>query len=203
MTIESIIQWLGGLFAFSILAFLLFGVWRGTQRQAGRTIGRKARWLFSPWFYLAASTLFFGLAYLGWIPLPWKVPPTARAWMLAIGALLYFPGLALVLWGRLELGKNYFVSTVISAQLFTGHQLVTSGPYAFVCHPLYTGLLLAAWGSLLIYFTWTTAYFAAAAPAILMRFRREEVALAEEFSEQWQEYCRRVPAFFPRLRRKR
>ena len=203
MTIVSIIQWLGGLFAVIILALLLFGVWRGTQRKAGRTIGLKGRWLRSQWVYLGLCALFIGLAYLGWIPLPWKVPPTAHAWMLAIGSLLYFPGLALVLWGRLALGKSYFVSTGLSAQLFTGHQLVTSGPYAIIRHPMYIGLLLAAWGSLLIYATWTTAYFAVAAPAILMRSRREEAALAEEFGEQWQEYCRRVPALLPRLRRKR
>ena len=85
MTIVSIIQWLGELFAFIILALLLFGVWRGTQRKAGRTIGLKGRWLRSPWVYLALCALFIGLAYLGWIPLPRKVPPTAHAWMLAIG----------------------------------------------------------------------------------------------------------------------
>ncbi len=203
MTLESIIQWLGGLFAFTMLGLLLFGIWRGTQRQAGRTIGLKASWLLSPWVYLVAAALFLGLAYLGWIPLPWKVLPSTRVWMLVIGALLYLPGLSLVLWGRLALGKNYFVSTAISAQLFTGHRLVTSGPYAFVRHPMYVGLLLAAWGSLLIYFTWTTAYFAVFAPAVLMRSRREEIALAAEFGEQWTEYCKRVPAFFPRLRKDR
>jgi protein-S-isoprenylcysteine O-methyltransferase Ste14 len=165
-------------------------------------IGPKASWLFSPWVYLVTSVLFLGLAYLGWIPLPWKAPPSARVWILVIGALLYFPGLSLVLWGRLTLGKNYFVSTSLSAQLFAGHQLVTSGPFALVRHPMYTGLLLAPWGSLLIYTTWTVAYFAVAAPAVLLRYRREEAALIEEFGRQWQEYFKRVPAFFPRLRRK-
>jgi protein-S-isoprenylcysteine O-methyltransferase Ste14 len=203
MTLERIIQWLGGLFAFTVLGLLLFGVWRGTKRKAGRTIGLKGSWLLSPWAYLVVSALFFGLAYLGWIPLPWKVSRSTREWMLVIGSLLYFPGLSLVLWGRLALGKNYFVSTGLSAQLFTGHQLVTSGPYAIVRHPIYTGLLLAAWGSLLIYATWTTAYFAVFAPAVLMRSRREEAALSEEFGEQWQEYYKRVPAFVPRLRKKR
>jgi len=203
MTLESIIQALGGLFAFTILGVLLLGVWRGMRRQAGRTIGRQGSWLRSPWFYLVASALFFGLACLGWIPLPWQVAPTTRVWMLVIGSLLYFPGLSLVLWGRLTLGKNYFVSTGLGAQLFADQQLVTGGPYAIVRHPMYIGLLLAAWGSLLIYATWTTVYFAVFAPAVLSRSKREEAALAAEFGEQWQAYCQRVPAFLPRWRRSR
>lgn len=197
---EAIVRWMSGLLAYAALGILLFSVWRGTQRQAGRTSGRGGGWLRSPIFYLAASALFFGLAYLGWIPLPWTVSPSARAWLLVLGSLLYFPGLILVLWGRLALGKNYFVSTVLGAQLFADHQLITSGPYAMVRHPMYVGLMLAAWGSLLIYATWTTVYFAVFAPALLMRARREEVALSAEFGAQWQDYCKRVPAFIPRRR---
>lgn len=200
MTLETSIRWMGGLLAFSTLAILLFGVWRGTQRQAGRTAGRAAAWLRSPVFYLAASALFFGIAWLGWIPLPVHFLPLHRTLMLTFGSLLYFPGLVFVLWGRLSLGKNYFVSTGMGAQLFSDQQLVTSGPYAIVRHPIYVGLALAAWGALLIYFTWTTAYFAVFAPLIALRARREEQALAAEFGEQWQDYCKRVPAFLPRLR---
>jgi protein-S-isoprenylcysteine O-methyltransferase Ste14 len=66
---------------------------------------------------------------------------------------------------------------------------------------MYIGLILASVGALLIYFTWTTVYFALFAPLTLVRARREEQALAAEFGERWQEYCKRVPAFFPRLRK--
>jgi protein-S-isoprenylcysteine O-methyltransferase Ste14 len=120
--------------------------------------------------------------------------------MLALGCLLYFPGMSLILWGRLVLAKNYFVSTGLGAQLFTEHQLVTNGPFAIVRHPMYTGLFLAALGSLLIYSTWTTLLFAFFAPFIYFRARREEAVLAVEFGEQWQQYCCRVPAFFPHLK---
>jgi protein-S-isoprenylcysteine O-methyltransferase Ste14 len=199
MTLETVIRWMGGLLAFSTLGFLLYSIWRGTQRQAGRTTGRNAAWLRSPVFYLAASAVFFGIAWLGWIPLPVSFPPLTRMIMLVVGVFLYFPGLAFVLWGRLALGKNYFVSTGMGAQLFSDQQLVTGGPYALVRHPMYTGLALAAWGALLIYFTWTTAYFAVFAPMLFLRARREEQALAAEFGEQWQEYCQRVPPFLPRF----
>ncbi len=199
--VDTLIRTLGGLLAFTTLGVLLYGIWRGTRRPAGLTTGWNGAWLRSPWFYLIISVLFFGVCYFGWIPLPWTISSFTRAWMLAIGSLLYFPGMSFVLWGRLALGKNYFVSTGFGAQLFAGHQLVTYGPFAIVRHPMYTGIILAAFGSLLIYFTWTTWLFACFAPLITLRARREEAALAEEFGEVWQDYCKRVPAFVPRLKR--
>ncbi len=200
MTLERIVQLAGGLFAYSTLAIVLYGVWRGTRRQAGRTVGLAGSWLRSWWFYLASSALFFSLAYLGWTPLPWTVLPQTRAWMLALGSLSYFPGMSFALWGRLALGKNYFVSTGFGAQLFEGHQLITSGPFAIVRHPMYSGLILAALGALLLYSTWTTLYFSCFALLLIVRARREEVALAAEFGEQWRDYCKRVPAFFPKFK---
>jgi protein-S-isoprenylcysteine O-methyltransferase Ste14 len=200
LTLETIIQWIGGLLALSALVILFYSIWRGAQRQAGRTAGNTGL-LRSPVFYFIASAFFFGVAWLGWIPLPLSFSPTARIIILILGCLLYFPGMIFMLWSRLELGKNYFVSTSMGAQLFADQQLVTSGPYAYVRHPMYIGLMLAAWGALLIYATWTTVYFAVFAPFLLVRTRREEQALAAEFGEQWQEYCKRVPAFFPRLRK--
>lgn len=121
--------------------------------------------------------------------------------MLAGGAVFYFPGMGLLLWGRLALGKNYFVSTGFGAQLFSDQQLVTTGPYRIVRHPMYAGLMLSAVGSLLIYTTWTTVFFVCFAPLMVRRAWHEENALSAEFGEQWQEYCKRVPAFIPRLRK--
>ena len=199
MTLETIIHWLGGLTAFSTLVILFYGIWRGSQQKAGRVTGNAGQLLRSSLFYFLASAFFFGLSYIGWIPLPWEISPQARVWMLVCGSLLYFPGMAFLLWARMTLGKYYFVSTAAGAQLFADHQLVKTGPYAIVRHPMYVGLTLAAWGALLIYFTWTTVYFACFAPLLAFRSYREEQALSAEFGEQWMEYCKRVPAFIPRL----
>jgi protein-S-isoprenylcysteine O-methyltransferase Ste14 len=199
VTLESVIQWIGGLLAYSTLGILFYGIWRGTQQKAGRVTGNASRILRSSLFYFLESAIFFGTAYFGWKPLPWDVSPQARVWMLVCGALLYFPGMVFLLWARLTLGKYYFVSTGFGAQLFTDHQLITKGPYAIVRHPMYVGLAFAAWGALLIYFTWTTVYFAVFAPLLAFRAYREEQALATEFGKQWTEYCKHVPAFIPRL----
>ena len=201
MDIKSIIQWFGGLLAYATLGVVLYGVWHGTRQQTGRTVGLAGGWLRSWWFYLASSLFFFGISYWSWKPFPLTFSPSVQVVMLIVGALLYFPGMLFLLWARLTLGKNYFVSTGFGAQLFKGHQLITNGPYAIVRHPMYEGLILAALGSLLIYTTWTTVYFACFAPLMFFRARREEKALSAEFGEQWQEYCKRVPAFIPQLRK--
>jgi protein-S-isoprenylcysteine O-methyltransferase Ste14 len=155
-TVEPLVRWLGGLLANITLAVLLYGIWTGTQRKTGRT----GTWLRSGWSYLITSALFFGVCFLGWRSLPLVVSPSTRLLMLAIGSLLYFPGMSLVLWARLILGKNYFASTGLGVQLFADHQLITSGAFAILRHPMYAGIILAGFGSLLLYATWTTLILA-------------------------------------------
>ena len=94
----------------------------------------------------------------------------------------------------LNLGKSFGI-------LIAYRELKDNGLYGIVRHPMYVGLILAALGSLLIYSTWTTVYFACFAPLMFFRARREEAALSAEFGEAWIQYCKRVPAFFPRLRK--
>ena len=198
---ETILRFLGGFLAYATLAVVFYGIWRGTRRPAGRTSGRAAGWLRSAVFYVLATAGFLGFSIYFWKPLPLDLPPGVRLALLIAGGIIYFPGIALVLWARLTLGKMYFVSTSFGAQLYADHKLVTNGPFAIVRHPMYLGLLVAALGSLLLYQTWTVLAYVLFAPFVLRRARREEQALAAEFGDEWQAYCRRVPAFFPRSRK--
>jgi protein-S-isoprenylcysteine O-methyltransferase Ste14 len=198
---ETLLRWGGGLMAYIALAVVFYGIWRGTRRPSGRTSGRAAGWLRSALFYILATACFLGISIYFWKPLPLDLPAGGRLACLVAGAIIYFPGIAFLLWGRLTLGKMYFVSTSFDAQLYADHKLVTSGPFAIVRHPMYLGLVAAALGSLLLYQTWTALAYAAFAPFVLLRARREELALAAVFGEQWREYCHRVSALFPRLRR--
>ncbi len=202
MGLETIVRGLGSALAWGALGSLMFGIWRGARRPAGRAVGLAVGWLRSPLFYLLALVAFLGCSVFGWRSIPLELPTSLRIVVLIVGAMAYFPGMACLLWGRFTLGKMYFVSTGFGAQLYADHQLVTHGPFAIVRHPMYVGLISAAFGSLLIYQTWTTVAFAAFAPFVLRRARREEQALAAEFGDRWSTYCRRVPAFFPRLRKR-
>lgn len=201
-TLRVVIQTLGGFIAYLTLAVLLFGLLRGTRRAVGTSRGKLVSWLRSPWFYLITTVIFLGLSAAAWIEIPNNFSENVRTVLMLVGALIFFPGMFFVLWARLTLGKNYFASSGFGAQLFADHQLVTTGPYAVVRHPMYIGMILAGVGSLLIYLTWTTLLFAIFAPFTLIRTRNEERILAEAFGAQWQEYCRHVSAFFPVLRKR-
>jgi protein-S-isoprenylcysteine O-methyltransferase Ste14 len=63
-----------------------------------------------------------------------------------IGAVLFAGGIALAVWARLHLGRNWGMPMTERAE----PELVTSGPYRFVRHPIYTGLLTAMVGTALV-----------------------------------------------------
>jgi len=194
---ERWVRFLGGLAAGGALAVIFYGLWRGLQRPVGRTSGHPPSFLRQPVFYLLAAIGYFGILYLLWRPLPVSLSVQARLLALLLGALLYFPGLGLIVWGRLALGKYYFVSSSLGAQLSQSHRLITHGPYAIMRHPMYTGILLVGLGGILFYRTWAFVFFALNFLGMIVRARREEEALREEFGDQWLEYCRRVPRWFP------
>ena len=200
---ETLLRWAGGILAYTALAVVFYGIWRGARRPSGRTTGKAAGWLRSPLFYFLTSAAFLVISIYFWKPFPLDLLPGGRLALLVAGSVIYFPGMLFLLWARLALGRMYFVSTSFGAQLYADHKLVIQGPFAIVRHPMYLGLVTAALGSLLLYHNWTALAYAIFAPFVMLRARGEELALAAEFGEEWQAYCRRVPAFLPRLGKKR
>jgi protein-S-isoprenylcysteine O-methyltransferase Ste14 len=64
----------------------------------------------------------------------------------AIGTVLFVSGIALAIWARVHLGRNWGMPMTKKAE----PELITSGPYRFVRHPIYSGLLLALLGTALV-----------------------------------------------------
>lgn len=204
MSVDSIEAWIrraAGLGFVAFLAVVIQGLVAASRRPKGRVTGsapqgvRALRASYAPMSAIALFTL--GKA---WRPLPLRLSPTARLVSTLVGALLFFPGLALFLWGRREMAEMYDVSSSLGAELYADHRLITSGPFAIVRHPLYLAGQLAEMGALLIFRNWTMAIVALNAPALILRARREEEALAAEFGQQWEEYRQRVPMLLPRPR---
>lgn len=196
-TTERCAQRAGFAAIIGTLAVILWSVWRGIQRPVGQKTGQEPTILRTRTFYSLASVGYFGLCMRLWRPLPMNFSGMARAAAVFFGTLLLFPGLALVLWGRLALGAMHNVSSSFGAQLFADHRLVNEGPFAIVRHPMYLGILLVATGGLLLYRTWTFVFVLFHFPTLVIRARREEQVLEAEFGERWLAYRRRVPAGLP------
>jgi protein-S-isoprenylcysteine O-methyltransferase Ste14 len=176
-----------------LISWVAASFWSGRARKRAATL--------ETWGYrapmIAGGILLVPLAgpLLGEKPI-WKIND---AGMYALAALM-LAGLALTWWARIYLGPMW--SSVIARK--EDHKIIDTGPYAFVRHPIYSGLIIAlvataaAEGRL-------TALIGAALIilGVWQKARTEERFLLTEFGpESYDAYCRRVPMLMPFLRRR-
>ncbi len=196
--IEGILQAIGLVLTLLVLGTAIVRLIFALRQPFGRGVGRTG-WLRSGMFYLIASLIFFGICALLWQPLPVSLAPPWRMVLVAGGEIILIGGLCLYTWGMISLGNMYAGSTSLGAQLFAGHRLVTSGPFRYVRHPMYLGIMIAPFGGLLLFHNWTMLLVSLGFLFLPRRARREEQALAAEFGEEWQAYASQVPAFLPKF----
>ncbi len=197
-TIEQWLRSLGAIAGLATLAVALVSMYKSLRRPAGRE-ERGARFALRIPILLLATILFVGVGVLLWRPLPLEVPFWLRVILLLVGGLLFFGGLVLYLWGLRSLGQMFAPSSGFGVRLDATRRLVTIGPYAHIRHPMYLAVIATAIGSLLLYRTLAALCFAVMMFGLVVRARREEQVLAEEFGPEWKDYASRVPAWFPRL----
>jgi protein-S-isoprenylcysteine O-methyltransferase Ste14 len=110
---------------------------------------------------------------------------TDAPWVGTAGIVLTFAGAALAIWARIILGENW--SAKVTRKV--GHELVRSGPYRVVRHPIYSGLLLAVIGTALVVGEWRGVL---AIPFVLgsesLKARREEEFMLAEFGDAYRQY---------------
>jgi protein-S-isoprenylcysteine O-methyltransferase Ste14 len=112
----------------------------------------------------------------------------------AFGACLTAAGVAFAIWARVTLGRNWSASVMQK----TGHELIVSGPFRIVRHPIYTGMLSGMLGPALVMGQWRCLFAVALAFATLWRkYRLEERFMVELFGEQYSAYQQHVPALIP------
>jgi protein-S-isoprenylcysteine O-methyltransferase Ste14 len=118
------------------------------------------------------------------------------AWVIAAGLAIHVASLALGIWARRHLGRNW--SGAIAAKV--DHELVRSGPYRWVRHPIYTTMLGMTFGTALVSGeTHALLAFVIMAVAYARKIRLEEATLREVFGTEYDEYCRHSRALIPRV----
>jgi protein-S-isoprenylcysteine O-methyltransferase Ste14 len=122
------------------------------------------------------------------------MPRAPWAYWLGVGVTV--GGLAFAVWARRHIGRNW--SAIVT--LKQDHELVTSGPYALVRHPIYTGLLSGFLGSAIALGQWRGLLaLAIVYVALLRKYRLEERWMRERFGVAYDAYRARVKALVPFL----
>jgi protein-S-isoprenylcysteine O-methyltransferase Ste14 len=135
-------------------------------------------------------------------------PRHAMAWRLwplsslaeGIGVALVIAGLAFAVWARVHLGRNWSGAVTVKQD----HELVRTGPYAWVRHPIYTGLITALLGVTIASGTVHAALgLAIIVLSLLRKSRVEEAFMRATFPGEYPRYSEQVPALIPFAKRPR
>jgi protein-S-isoprenylcysteine O-methyltransferase Ste14 len=110
-----------------------------------------------------------------------------------LGLILMVAGSAFFVWARQCLGSNW--SQTVSAK--QGHELVTSGPYRWVRHPMYAGGTIACIGSALVAGGAIVFLLVLLGAIFLWRVGAEDRLMAQQFPSEYPEYKKRTWALFP------
>ena len=170
--------------------------WWAMSRNVKATVRHES--VRSRLLHIVPLALAVGLLWLPNAPIPLleaRILPRV-AWTFWTGAAVTLAGLLFSVSARAYLGRNWSGTVTLKQD----HELVTSGPYSIVRHPIYTGLLLAFMGS--AFARGDLAGVAAVVLvlwALLRKLRMEERWMREQFGEAYAAYSLRVAALVPFL----
>lgn len=186
---------------FGIYATLLLGAWllehlllRRIRKVTGDPIeGARTDRRYIPLWVVQGLLLLFPL----WRAGRWT-SPIPRSWTItAVATVVAVAGMLLRLYSIYYLRENFTYVVNVKA----GHRLVTTGPYRYVRHPAYTGLLIYFTG---VAFVLSDLYIwfiiiAYVGVAVWRRIRMEERSLRAHFGEEYLAWRRRTKYLIPFL----
>jgi protein-S-isoprenylcysteine O-methyltransferase Ste14 len=178
--IEMMVGWVVWLLAFSQP--------RGMKRGRETARASSSRWGIG----MVSAAFMFTFAYIR------PVGMTKPAAELIASMILVPPSVALAWAATRQLGKQWRFQAAISE----GHELIKTGPYRLVRHPIYSSMLMMLVASALAW-TWWPMALAALVMFVIgteIRVRAEERLLTEHFGDAYVEYRRHTRAYIPFLR---
>jgi protein-S-isoprenylcysteine O-methyltransferase Ste14 len=178
-------------------SWFLFGIyWLVSAFSAKKTQKREPSWeRLGHMILMAAGYILLFQRKGNWGLLNQRFLPEIP-WIAWLGAAITFTGVLFAIWARWNLGQNWSAGVTIKQ----GHQIIRTGPYAYIRHPIYTGMLVAVIGSALT----AGEYRGLLAFAIILfgfyqKARKEEKFLAANFGEPFLEHKQHTGFFLPRF----
>ena len=176
-----------------LVLWIIFSVyWTIASQNSAQTRSSESR----------GSTVFHQLVLnLALVLLFWPVPglkgwflPQRWHFLVAVGAIIQAGFILLAVWARRHLGSNWAAEVRIGV----GHQLVRTGPYSFLRHPIYTAMLGMSLGTAIA----SSQYHALLGLVILLlaylrKTRLEEQILAQTFGSDYASYRRETWRLVP------
>jgi protein-S-isoprenylcysteine O-methyltransferase Ste14 len=132
----------------------------------------------------------FGIEWLG----TYFVPDTLAVQWAGVAVMVF--GLGIACWARVHLGTNWSGTVTLKE----GHELIRTGPYRNIRHPIYTGILIGFLGWAIVGGQ-VRGLIAMAAVwlSFFIKARREEKFLAQEFGPKFEEHTQHTGMFLPKF----
>jgi len=176
--------------------YVFVGYWAITWLRVKRTKAREKS--VDRLITLVVVAIAYNLLFAQWLrigPLRLRFLPESPgiAWA---GIAVTWLGVAVAVWARYCLGEYWSARVTLK----DGHQLIRTGPYKFVRHPIYTGMLLGSVGTALVLGEWRGVLAVVLLLAAHSRkAMREESMLTREFGEEYMRYREKTGFLFPRF----
>ncbi len=185
----------GSLIIFSWSLFALY--WLVTAIAAKKASKQEGR---------AARLLYVAFMVAGYLLIRYSAPPPLDflnhrfvpddLWTAWFGAVLTLAGVLFAIWARTTIGRNWSAEV----QIKQDHQLIRSGPYAHIRHPIYTGILTAVLGSAFAIGEYHSLFgMLILASGFARKAKKEEAFLAAQFGPAFAEHQRHTGFFLPRF----
>jgi protein-S-isoprenylcysteine O-methyltransferase Ste14 len=183
----------GDLLAVLWLVLVFYWVLAARNAPKARAVEGLGPGLASSGILLLSVDLLFGPS-LPTGPLGARFVPSSL-WLGTTGTMITAAGLTFAIWARHHLGSNWSAATIIRVD----HQLIRTGPYALVRHPIYSGVLLAMLGTALVIGSDRgLVAISLLLGGLLWKARREDGILAREFGEVFARYREGTGMWLPR-----
>jgi len=173
-----------------LLIWLLWAL-RGKRTQQRESVS--SRLSYAVMNFVGFWLMFFDVAQ-PWLRARLYAP---NVWTNSLGIAITAAGLAFAIWARAYLGTNWSGAVTVKV----GHELVRTGPYRWVRHPIYSGMVLAMLGTALV------RHQVRGVIAVVLSYigfkiksRIEEATMSATFGAAYADYSSTTGAILPRLR---